>query len=172
MSNRHRQGINHIPEARQCVDGLSKNDAWMVTGYIENPDGRKAGRATLAPTQPTASLTRDRLVAGETKITQSGESSCNTKYSRPQPWAKTAQDFLKNWPYRIAKKRQVAATVLGNKTRHQESPVSQLIEQQEHNIKPQLVEKSQPKPSDFFVSKGCLFWVAILIKKTVNFQLM
>jgi hypothetical protein len=47
-------------------------DSWMITEYKENSDGRAAGRATNAPKHPTASLTRDRMVAG--KSTGSGGS--------------------------------------------------------------------------------------------------
>jgi hypothetical protein len=40
------------------------NNAWVVTGYEKNFDGANAGRATIAPTSATASLTRDGRVAG------------------------------------------------------------------------------------------------------------
>jgi hypothetical protein len=42
------------------------SNSWMVTGYKEDPDARTAGRATRAPTQSAASLTRDGLGAGIT----------------------------------------------------------------------------------------------------------
>ncbi|MGZ5056594.1 MAG: putative barnase/colicin E5 family endoribonuclease, partial [Methylobacter sp.] len=61
------------------------SNSWMVTGYKENPDGRMAGRATHAPTQPEASLTRNGLGAGEKNIAQSSKNTIaqNTDDAKP-----------------------------------------------------------------------------------------
>ena len=71
-----RVGIRHSGYIA-WLSQLEGGNAWIVTGYEENPDGASAGRATDAPTDTAASLTRDGTVAGLdpsiTKLSRAGQ---------------------------------------------------------------------------------------------------
>lgn len=57
-----RIGVEHAGKAVWLAKPKGRN-AWVVTGYRENPDGAAAGRATSEPTSTAASLTRESRVA-------------------------------------------------------------------------------------------------------------
>ncbi len=70
-------------ESGDTVVWLTKqkgSNAWVVTAYEKNPDSANAGRATVAPTSPAASLTRDQRVAGFAEII--GFSDPDVNFSR------------------------------------------------------------------------------------------
>lgn len=63
VSGMARVGVRHDGFVARLAKQPGSN-AWIVTGYEENPDGADAGRATSTPTQSVASLTRNGQGAG------------------------------------------------------------------------------------------------------------
>lgn len=104
-----RVGIRH----NGTIVWLTKRDgtnAWLVTGYEENPDGANAGRATYAPTHTAASLTRDSVGAGNATLPDSVDEG-KPRFSRTPAQARSAANIAKARARNEARREEVRQTL-------------------------------------------------------------